>query len=286
MRRLGVHTSIAGGLHLAITRAHALGCSTVQIFSHNPRSWRLTAIPEAEATLFSELRMGFDIDPVYVHCSYLINLSSSSGSTRRKSVEMLREEMNRADALGADFVILHLHGGKGEIAVTAEGIRGALSLRPAARPQEADARDSVREAPALKKAGLLIENTARSSMEDLHRAMDGSGGLISGVVIDTCHAFAAGYDLRTEKGLKRLVKETRECFGPGGVRLIHLNDSKGECGSGIDRHEHIGKGKIGSEALRTLIRHKTFRDVPLVLETPKKALGDDTMNLKTVRKIL
>lgn len=307
MRRLGVHTSIAGGLHLAIRRAHELGCSAVQIFSHNPRGWLLTEMPGAETELFSEFRKKYDIEPVYVHCSYLINLSSSSPPVREKSVVLLREELRRADALGADFVILHLHGGEKESAMTVEGIKEALALRSAAplsfraaaplflRAAARSAGKRVAPArnlkkgicdPGLKKAGLLIENTARSSMKDLYRVIKGAGGLISGVVIDTCHAFAAGYELTAAKGLERLVNEANDYFGPGGVRLIHLNDSKGACGSGIDRHEHIGRGRIGSAALGALVLHKSFRDVPLVLETPRKDPGDDPMNLKAVREIL
>lgn len=247
---------------MSLERARALGCSTVQIFSHNPRGWGITPLDETDVGLFGGLRRKYDISPVYVHASYLINLASGSEETRRKSEAMLREEMRRADAVGAEFLLLHIH----DVEKTAASVR-----------------DVLKEG---FKAGLLIESTARSSVPELARLMDGAEGLPAGVCIDTCHAFAAGYDIRTADGLDSLSREIRGLLGAGSVKLVHLNDSKGECGSGIDRHEHIGKGMIGAQALGAFINHRMFQRVPLILETPRKKESDDPQNIDTVKKLL
>jgi len=279
MRRLGVHTSIAGGLSLSLERAHALGCNTMQIFSHNPRGWTIKEIPEEESARFKTLRQRLDISPVYIHTSYLINMASKDSILRRKSIAMLREEMNRADALGADFVILHTG--------SASGDDDCLSR------QRAIAAVNEVAQTGTWQAGLLIENTAgergdiSSKIPDLSEILNGVyGSLISGICFDTCHAFSAGYDMRDDEGIQKIVREIETHITMQKVKLIHLNDSKGERGSGIDRHEHIGLGKIGVAGLQQLIHSRPFCTVPVILETPKKQESDDPRNLRTVRKML
>ncbi|HZV47375.1 MAG TPA: deoxyribonuclease IV [Thermodesulfovibrionales bacterium] len=279
MRRLGVHTSIAGGLSLSLERAHALGCNTMQIFSHNPRGWTIKEIPEEESARFKTLRQRLDISPVYIHTSYLINMASKDSILRRKSIAMLREEMNRADALGADFVILHTG--------SASGDDDCLSR------QRAIAAVNEVAQTGTWQAGLLIENTAgergdiSSKIPDLAEILNGVyGSLISGICFDTCHAFSAGYDMRDDEGIQKIVREIETHITMQKVKLIHLNDSKGERGSGIDRHEHIGIGKIGVAGLQQLIHSRPFCTVPVILETPKKQESDDPRNLRTVRKML
>jgi deoxyribonuclease-4 len=279
MRRLGVHTSIAGGLSLSLERAHALGCNTMQIFSHNPRGWTIKEIPEEESARFKTLRQRLDISPVYIHTSYLINMASRDRILRRKSIDMLREEMNRADVLGADFVILHTG--------SASGDDDRLS-----RHRAIAAVNEVAQAGTWQ-AGLLIENTAgergdiSSQITDLAEILHGvHGSLIKGICFDTCHAFSAGYDMRDDQGIQMIVREIETHITVQKVKLIHLNDSKGEKSSGIDRHEHIGLGKIGLTGLRHFIQGRLFSPIPLILETPKKQESDDPRNLRTVRKML
>ncbi len=274
MRRLGVHTSIGGGLHLSLRRAHRLGCTTVQIFTHNPRAWATSPIGETEKNLFRKLRKDLDLSPVYAHASYLINIASGDNVLREKSVRLLAEEMKRADELGADFVVLHTG-----VAHDPEGRRRAA--------------ESIRKALRRKlSAGLLIENTSgkrgdiASSIREMAWLIEHTDGLIRGICMDSCHAFAAGYDIRTREGLKRLSDEIKQHLGTDMLKLIHLNDSKGAAGSRIDRHEHIGMGKIGAAALKRFIRHAPFRDIPIVLETPKENDTDDIENLKRVRRML
>lgn len=279
MRRLGVHTSISGGIWRSLERAQALGCTTMQIFSHNPRGWVMKEIPPEEVMRFTTLRANLDISPIYIHASYLINMAAQDGTLRRKSIDLLCKEMDRGDALGADFVVLHTG--------SASGAEVRLS-----RKRSVDALNEVARLGDWK-SGILIENTAgergdiSSRVSDLAEIMSGvRGPLISGICFDTCHAFSAGYDLRSEEGIEIAVREIEKHLLLQSIKLIHLNDSKGENGSHIDRHEHIGMGKIGLEGLRTFITCKQFRTVPLILETPKREAADDQRNLRTVRKML
>jgi len=273
--RLGVHASIAGGLHLALERAHALGCTTMQIFSHNPRGWALKQITKEEGTLFRQKSMEFDISPVYVHVSYLLNIASPDTVLREKSTEMLVQEMRRADAIGAGYVVLHTG--------TAHDVEGTT--------RAIESLNKVFEEGPFK-AGLLLENTSgkrgdiASRIEALARLHEGFGGRSAGLCIDTCHAFAAGYDFRRQGEIDRIAGECKNLLGSGMVKLIHLNDSKGAAGSGADRHEHIGEGSIGEAALKKFLRHSEFQGVPIVLETPKHNDEDDSRNLATVRRLI
>ena len=216
---------------------------------------------------------------MYIHASYLINVASKNGLLRAKSISLLRAEMDRADALGADFVVLHPGCAAGDDERLSRK-RSIASLRQLAQTGE-------------WRAGLLIENTAgergdiSSRISDLAAIADGvQGGLISGICFDTCHAFSAGYDMRDEEGIWSVAEEIDSCIGLQRVKLIHLNDAKGEMGAGIDRHEHIGRGKIGLRGLRHFITSLPFSTVPLILETPKSDETDDPRNLSTVRKML
>jgi deoxyribonuclease-4 len=279
MRRLGVHTSIAGGVHLSLERAHALGCTTVQIFSHNPRGWEVKQIIEEDAIRFQLLRNKYTISPIYIHTSYLINMASWDRRLRNKSIKLLAIEMDRADMLGADFVILHIGSASGRDSVLSRK-RTINALREVSQQ-------------GTWKARLLIENTsgergdiASDIMSISEILKGGADTLISGICIDTCHAFAAGYHIGNHQGIQRFSRDIKNYIGLGNVKLIHLNDSKGDVGSGIDRHEHIGLGKIGKRGLKRFIQSSPFKDVPLILETPKKRETDDVRNLKIVKKML
>jgi len=279
MRRLGVHTSIAGGVHLGLERAYALRCTTVQIFSHNPRGWEVKQILEEDARRFQLLKNKYNISPVYIHTSYLINMASWDRRLRKKSIDLLVIEMNRADILGADFVILHTGSASGRDSVLS-------------RKRAIDALNEVSQRGKWR-ARLLIENTAgergdiASDIVSLSEILNGiTDTFISGICIDTCHAFAAGYHIGEQKGIQRFSHDIKKYIGLGNVKLIHLNDSKGLIGSGIDRHEHIGLGEIGKRGLMRFVHFPPFKDIPLILETPKKRESDDIKNLKVVRKMI
>ncbi|MCC6347446.1 MAG: deoxyribonuclease IV [Nitrospirales bacterium] len=274
-RRIGVHTSIAGGVSIALERAGELGCSTVQIFSHNPRQWQAVPLPEEQASRFRELRVLYGIDPVFIHTSYLINLAARSDEILEKSLRLLVREMDLADTLGADYVVLHT--GSAQDSPGEARARAVKALRRVAGEGE-------------WKAGLLLENTAgergdiSSTIGELAEILTAAAvPLLAGVCLDTCHAFSAGYDVADSA---ELAAEIERNLGTAKVKLIHLNDSKRSLGARVDRHEHIGEGAIGGEGLKKFVSHPAFRAIPLVLETPKKSEDDDRRNLETVRRLL
>ena len=228
---------------------------------------------------FQLLRRSFNISPVYIHTSYLINMSSWDIRLRKQSIDLLVIEMDRADMIGADFVVLHT---------------GSVSGRDRCLSRKR-AIDALREVSQRGqwRAGLLIENTAgergdiTSDILSLSEILGSiSDAIMSGVCIDTCHAFAAGYRINNYRGIRRFSLDIENHIGLGKIKLIHLNDSKGDIGSGIDRHEHIGFGKIGTMGLKKFIQYPPFKDIPLILETPKKRESDDMENLQRVRKML
>ncbi len=206
-------------------------------------------------------------------------MASGDRTLRKKSIALLVTEIDRADTTGADYVILHTGSASGDDENISRK-RAIWALNEIARMGKWN-------------AGLLIENTAgkrgdiSSTIIDLSEIMTGvKWSLISGVCIDTCHAFAAGYNIRYNTGIQKISGEIGRYIGFDKLKLIHLNDSKGDVGSGIDRHEHIGLGKIGTKGLKQFINCQPFKDVPLILETPKKKESDDLGNLKKVRRML
>jgi deoxyribonuclease-4 len=264
---------------LSVERARALGCSTFQIFSHNPRGWAIVRRDPAEIAEFRRLAAESDISPVVIHTSYLINLASSDPALRKKSRDMVVDELNIADSIGAEYVVLHTGSASGDDPAAAR-LRAASSLAEVAGAGE-------------WLAGLLLENTAgergdiTSKIEEMADIIGlVPAGLIKGICLDTCHAFAAGYDIASGKGMAALAGAIRKSMGKHSLKLIHLNDSKGPLSSGLDRHEHIGEGRIGIEGFRRFLADPFFSEIPLILETPKKTADDDPRNLQVVRELL
>lgn len=278
-RRIGVHTSIAGGLHLSLDKARELGCNTIQIFSHNPRGWAIKRKGTEEIWGFIEARRKYDISPVFIHTSYLINLASDNPSLAAKSVDMVLQELDIADSVGAEYIVLHTGSASGEDPVRARKRAIQCLEEIAGRGQW--------------QTGLLLENTAgergdiTSKINEISEIMEKvPERLISGICLDTCHAFSAGYDIGSDDGVQLLSDEIKKYIGRDKIRLLHLNDAKGALGSGIDRHEHIGQGKIGIKGFRNFMKHNTFSNIPIILETPKKSPDDDLKNLEIVRKLM
>ena len=275
---MGVHTSIAGGVSRSIERAAQLGCNTIQIFSHSPRQWKKTRIPAAEVNQFAELRQKYKIRPVFVHASYLINLASLSSVVVKKSIDLLSYEMVNADLIGAEYVVLHT---------------GSASGEDEKRAREKAAKALQRSINEKGKASIILENTAgqrgdiTSSIHALADIMDiCNSDRIAGICIDTCHAFASGYNIAAREGLNTLVNEIKKYIGIDKLKLIHLNDSKKPLESGVDRHEHIGRGSIGIEGFRNILSDRRIKNVPIILETPKDDEDDDRKNLETVFALL
>ncbi len=278
-RRIGVHISIAGGIDKGLERARELGCSTVQLFSHNPRGWSIGSRDPLEITRFRTIKKEFDIRPVFIHTSYLINLASAQRDLLRKSVDMIKAELDIADQINAEYVVLHTGSASGD-------------QPAAARARAVEALKQVAEQGSWK-AGLLLENTAGERGDITSRIPEIAGiiekvssGLIAGLCLDTCHAFSAGYDIATENGIEGLADEIGKYIAKEHLRLIHFNDSKKPVGSGVDRHEHIGEGTVGRAGLKKFLKHPLFLNIPLILETPKKSDEDDKRNLSNVRLLL
>jgi len=251
----------------------------MQIFSHSPRQWAKKPITYEEAERFAIMRKKYDIKPVFIHASYLINLASQSDSVLPKSINLLSYELQNADTLGAEYVVLHTGSAKGNDGKKARKRSVKAILKAVSARQY--------------KASLLLENTAgskgdiTSSIQTLAEIIDQCNGHnVAGICLDTCHAFSAGYDLESSEGIEKLIDEIKKHVGLDKLKLIHLNDSKKPLGSGVDRHEHIGKGFIGINGFRRILSDKRLSRVPLILETPKKDEDDDSKNLRKVFKIL
>lgn len=277
--RVGVHTSIAGGLENAAHHARHIGCDTFQMFSSNPRGWQAQETSPETVERFRAAREMHGLDPVVIHDNYLINLASCDKDIRGKSIAAFRGELRRAAALRADFLVTHPGSAKGS--TPSEAIRTCIeSLKEAAR--------------GLKLDGLtiLIENTAGQgsvigrTFEEVAEIIAGTeADLPMGACIDTAHSFEAGYAIHTEEGLRDAVKRLDSTVGMKRVRVIHANDSKTAFGSHADRHEHIGQGQIGAEAFTRIVRHPKLRSIPFICETPVDKPGDDKMNLKMMRRL-
>ena len=275
--KVGVHVSIAGALDQAVDRAAGVGCDVFQIFSRNPRGWGYKPLLNTDCTAFAEKIRSSGLIPVD-HMPYLPNLASPKEDVYEKSVSALMAELRRCDSLGIPYLVTHLGHHLGA------GIAGGR-MRVIAAINEALGRvDSP--------VSLLLENTAGeknsvgSSFEHIRSIMDGiTEKKRIGICFDTCHAFAAGYELRTDDGLQDTLSQFDDVIGLHHLKIIHLNDTKGERGSGLDRHEHIGMGFIGEEGFRRILHHKVFIDLPLICETPSDGRRDDQGNIKKVREL-
>ncbi len=275
--KVGVHVSIAGGLQKAVERAEKLGCDTFQIFLCNPRSWSMPPLDVKAVEGFRAAREESGLDPVVVHMPYLPNLATLDEDLYVKSIESLRENLDRCEAVGAEYLVTHMGKGNHPEAVSrmAEAIKHAWGEKD-------------------RRVFLLLENTAGqgselgSTLEELskiHKAIIKHIRQI-GICIDTCHAFAAGYDIRTKGEIRNFVKNLLYLFDKQDIKVIHLNDSIKILGSRVDRHMHIGKGELGTDAFRYIVNNPVIRTVPGILETPKKSDEDDLVNLATVRSLM
>ncbi|MEE9613330.1 MAG: deoxyribonuclease IV [Thermodesulfobacteriota bacterium] len=275
---LGVHCSIAGGIPKAVDRAAALGCDCVQIFLRSPRVWSSRPVTKKEVELFRAKRKAAGLRSVAVHGSYLINLSSPKRGLFKKSVGLFIKEIELAGKLGADYVVTHPGSAPGR--EKGFGVKRVI-----------EALGEV--AAALKpEVTVLVENTAGAGSQT-GRELSAIGGIIAGakgvragLCFDTCHGFAAGYPMRNRREVDSLMKAIDNDVGIENLKLIHLNDSKAELGSGVDRHQHIGDGMIGLEGFRAFLGHRAVSGVPVILETPKITASDDPCNLKVVRDMM
>jgi len=278
---LGAHMSIAGGIYKAMERGQSIGCESIQIFTKNPRQWAARQLSDEDVLLFKQHREETGIHPIVAHDSYLINLASPKEELWHKSLESFAGELDRCGRLGIPYLVMHpgSHG--------IDGVEMGLQ-------RVAEAFDLLFERSSGEAIMVLLETTAGhkhslgSSFEQLARIIE----LVErkerlGICFDTCHAFAAGYELRTRQGYERTFKELDQAVGLSRLKAFHLNDSKQDLDSHVDRHEQIGKGYLGLEPFRMILNDPRFRGLPMLLETPKgKDMAEDVENLAVLRSLI
>lgn len=277
----GAHMSVSGGLAKAFARGQQVGCEAMQIFTKSERQWAAKPIAPEDAAAFRAEQERTGIGPVVVHDSYLINLAAPADELWHKSVAAFAEELERCNTLGIPYLVTHpgAHTGSGEeagLAREAEALRRLFA--------EGVGGDTM----------VLLETTAGQGsclghrFEHLARLFElvpDSGRL--GVCVDTCHIFAAGYDIRTPEGYAATFDEFERLVGLQHIRCFHLNDSLKDLGSRVDRHSHIGQGCIGPEAFRLLVNDPRFAALPMLIETPKgDDMAEDVMNLSLLRSLV
>jgi deoxyribonuclease-4 len=284
-KRIGVHVGTAGGVWTAVDRAVAAGANTFQIFSASPRMWKAGPVKAADAAKMKELRAKLDVGPVAIHASYLINLCSQTEAVRANSVAAFRGEVERALALGAEYLVLHPGSWKGltrdeGLRLAAESIEKAIgSLSGGVTWQGKDFK-------------ILIENTAGAEFS-LGGKLEQVAELVErlkacapvGVCLDTCHVHVSGYDIVSPDGYMETMMLVKDTVGFDAVKVWHCNDAKAAMGSKLDRHEHIGEGTIGAEAFRRLLHDERFAHAAFIAETPVDAPGDEARNVGVLRAL-
>jgi deoxyribonuclease-4 len=268
-------------LEQSALKAYELGANTFQIFSASPRMWRAGMPDFAHVRRLRDARERLDLHPLAIHTNYLINLASLDPVIRERSIRSFRGELERAAAIGAEFLVVHPGSYRG-VSIEESTAAFALALRDAAR--------------GLHTASLtvLLENTAGaghhlgSRFEELQSIRDLARDLTDlriGYCLDTCHLLAAGFPIATAAGLRAVVRAAEETLGLSNIHLFHANDSRGALGSRVDRHANIGEGHIGKDGFRRILTHPKLRAKPFILETPVKHAGDDRRNLDTLKAL-
>jgi deoxyribonuclease-4 len=281
--RIGIHTFKSGSLERAALKAQELGANTFQIFSSSPRTWRASRLDPAEIRDLERTRERFDLFPLAIHDSYLINLASCEPPVRRSSISAFRGEVERAIAIGAEYLVMHPGSCKGQS--LEQGIMNVI-----------DGLAESTEGLSSSKLTILLENTVGaggqigSRFEELAAIRQLAQDRLEirvGYCLDTCHCYASGnYDVSTAAGLRQTVRCIDVMLGLENVGVIHANDSKGACGSHLDRHANIGEGQIGAEGFGRILNHPKLRTKPFILETPVDNPGDDRKNMDALKALV
>lgn len=278
---LGAHMSNAGGVHKAVERGISIGCTTMQLFVKNNVQWSAKPLAENDLASYKKLLSESNIGPVVVHDTYLINLCAKDQTILKKSRAALKDEFDRAEQLGVEYLNFHpgAHMGQGE----REGIKLIAESLNLIHEQTRGYRvKSVLEATAGQGSALGYRFEQLQQIIELVEEKERMA-----VCIDTCHIFAAGYDISTEKGYERTFEEFDAIIGLDRLVAFHVNDSKRECGSRVDRHTHIGQGRIGLEGFRLLMNDPRFVKIPKILETPKGPdMKEDVENMRVLRSFI
>lgn len=277
--QIGCHVSISGSVAAAVDNAVERKCSAFQIFTRNPRGWHAKNLDKEVITNFKTKLENSKIENsgLVVHMPYLPNLASPNDEPYKKSVTTLKSEVERCDILGIPYLVTHLgsHLGSGEAA----GIkRLVMAFKSAVKDK--------------KKVTILLENTAGQKnsvgskfvqLQEILKQLQPIDRF--GICMDTCHTFAAGYDLTSAKAVKDTFGMINDTVGSDSLKVVHLNDSKGEMGSNLDRHDHVGLGKIGLEGMKTVVKYADKNKLPIILETPINEIRDDFENIKIAKSL-
>jgi len=282
VKRIGVHLGTAGGASNAVEGAREIGANTLQIFSSSPRMWRAPKVDPKQAARMKELRAALDVGPLVIHTSYLVNVCSQSDEVREKSVAAFRGEIERALALGAEYLVLHPGSWKG--LTREEGLKLA-----------ADSIARAIDGLPWQSTGfsILIENTAGAEFS-LGGSFEQVAELVErlrasapvGVCLDICHTHVAGYDIVSPEGYAETMRQAGATVGFDAVRVWHCNDAKAARGSKLDRHEQIGQGSIGIEPFRRLLNDDRFAHAAFIAETPVDQPGDEERNVRVLKSLV
>ncbi len=277
---LGAHMSGAGGLEQAIVRGQAIGCTTIQLFTKSNRQWRARPLTTQEIELFKQTKKNSTIQSIAAHAAYLINIGSANSEVREKSVASLKQELERCQLLEIPYLIIH-PGARGKnleeqecLALIADNINQVLATTPGST--------------------MLLLETMAGQGSNVCFSFEQLAQIIAqvkqkeriGVCLDTCHVFAAGYDLRSQEQYEHMWQQFDATVGLNYLKVIHVNDSKKKLGSRVDRHEHIGKGELGIEPFRLLFNDPRFFAIPKILETPKESDQEDIVNMQTIKDVI
>jgi deoxyribonuclease-4 len=278
MMLLGAHVSISGAIHMSVDRAVELGCTTFQIFTRNPRGWTYTKLKKAEVDEFRRKSEAAGFRVAMAHMPYLPNIASPKKDIYEKSVRSLVAELERCGALGLELLVVHVGSHLGA------GLEKGVEQVANAVNRAVEAVDNQVKVLLENMAGQ--RNSCGSRFEDIAEILSRVKNADRvGVCLDTCHLLAAGYDIRSEEAVDATISRFDKVVGLNRLWAVHLNDSKGALGSGLDRHEHIGIGNIGENGFKAFINHPAIRDKPMVIETPEDERGNYATDLAKLRKL-
>lgn len=283
--KIGFHVSIAGGIQNSVSNAIKIGCTAFQIFTRNPRGFLERALPNGELQSFrSNLKKsGIDKNSVAVHMPHMPNLSGPDSETYEKSVNSFTNELARCSKLGIEYLVIDFgsdmgHGKENGIKQLIKSCEKGVDTFKSAYQKKLDV-------TVLLQNGWGPSNNLGIRLEELREILDKLPTKGYGICLNTCHAFVSGYDLRNTDACLKFIEKFDKIVGLDTLKFIHLNDSKMEIGSYFDSHEYIGLGKIGVEGLKTIINHKSLRDLPMVMQIPYMSIEDQSDKLKDVRKL-
>lgn len=275
--RIGIHTSIAGGFDKAVAQLAELDCHACQIFSRSPRGGKARVLGEDELKVFRDLSVEYDINPVVVHIPYVLNLATPDPEMHEYAIRMVQEDLERATGLGASYLVLHMGSHKGT------GIDAGLEqVGKALTKVLADSQGKIK---------LLLENTSGAGKEvgftfdHLKKVLDILDTPDAGICFDTCHGFAAGYDLSQPEKVNEVIEELDKIIGLDKLWIIHANDCMFPLGSTKDRHAHIGKGYIGEAGFKAILQHPGLQDKTFILETPVEDDNSWRQNIETMKRL-